>query len=68
MFEVRDPHPARLDGASDGVLSEQQASWESDPIRLVRMVKKIVGPGWSRQLIHHPDELDGVRNVALFQT
>jgi hypothetical protein len=68
MFEVRSPHPARLDGANDGVLLEQQASCESDPIRLVRMVKKIVGPRWSRQLVHHPDELDGVRKVALFQS
>ena len=35
------PHPARLDGANDGPLNRNHSP-ESDPIRLVRMVKQIM--------------------------
>ena len=37
------PHPARPDGAPDGVLSQSRPQLALDPIRLVRMVNQIVG-------------------------
>ena len=42
-LRIAAPHPARLDGANDGVLFGTGTCRESDPIRLVRMVKKIMG-------------------------
>ena len=71
QFKVRDPdgmrghqvrpHSARLNGAQDGALDAGYPC-PVDPIRLVRMVKKIV-PHRSTfgELVHHPGEPDEVQ-------
>ena len=41
MLRIR-PHPACLDGEEDGGLAEKTRQIH-DPIRLVRMVKEIIG-------------------------
>ena len=53
------PHPARPDGEEDGWLTEKTRQIH-DPIRLVRMVKEIMGYRRARtNLIHHPGKPDG---------